>query len=196
MAVGNKSLIDQIEPQMPAHIHTGHFNNLRGLIHFGNLRQGVIIGRPMPSGEAMVEICISILGRPPVGNFTKMPDVRPVMIDGDLRFENATRMGYPNDPEATGLLDQIVTAELIQVVGRWRAVNAAEPVQIKLMGSTILTLGNQVLPVAKATPWAGCGRDAQLPNRSKPGVSHTWATAGQRRLIQTCFRVREQPNTA
>ncbi len=154
LLITNKATKAEVGPHLVENVKIDNFGNLRGVDEFGKLKRGFIVGRPMPWKGDMRKHCIAVLGRPPLGGFGTVNTVRAVTgANGVVDFIRATRAGYPDDAQATELLDQIVTAELIQMIGRLRAVNSEIPVKITIFGSTVLSLGQQILPVSQAITW-------------------------------------------
>jgi hypothetical protein len=139
LVVANQAVEDRIRAKLavPPIVTLAHFNALRGVDEYREVRGLVILGRPMPSPEAVEAIRATVTGRAPVAVVDGYYPARIALLtakDGTRR--TVEREGHP-DP----LCDEIVAqsaAELLQAIGRGRGVNrtAANPLDVVIYGNS------------------------------------------------------------
>ncbi|QDC10092.1 hypothetical protein FHY55_12910 [Oceanicola sp. D3] len=119
-------------------VETAHFNAVAGLDAFKDVRQLIVIGRPMPGTndlEAMVGACFDHVGR---GSYEK--------LRAGLRSQSGQPVSMPvlrhTDERAELLRRAICDDELVQVVGRGRGVNrtADDPLDVHILADVALSL--------------------------------------------------------
>lgn len=149
---------EELQVQLPDNVLTAHFNNFRGLDRWKDAEAIVVAGRPQPS-EAEVE-------RIAEGVFYKSPEqieagagrygqtLRRYQLLGEV-VEVETD-AHP-DPLVEAIRWQITEAELVQAVGRARAIRRTEndPVLVVLLTSVPIPI-----PVDQVTTWVEL-----VPNR-------------------------------
>ncbi|MEV8466650.1 bifunctional DNA primase/polymerase [Fluviibacterium sp. DFM31] len=119
-------------------VETGHFNALAGIDQFGDVAVIIVVGRPLPSSEALVPFCAAYDGSVPKGGYQKqMAGIH--MRDGSTRTVRVIRH---EDPKAERVRAAICDDELVQVIGRGRGVNrtAANPLDVHLLADVALPL--------------------------------------------------------
>ena len=116
------------EGRLPSAISVEHLNAIEGLDGYKNVRHLMVIGRTMPTPEAVEAMAGAITGVEPApaeikpnGSTWYRKAVRGIrMRDGSLRPIEADE--HP-DPVAEAVRWQICEGELIQAIGRARGVN-------------------------------------------------------------------------
>jgi hypothetical protein len=128
---------------LPGNIHVEHFNNVTGLDIYKDVRLHLVIGRTAPGPRAVERIAAALTGIQP----QTMPEGEFVWYESviqGIRLHDGTgvetRGDRHLDPMAESVRKQIVEAELIQAIGRSRAVNrtAATPLDIDLLFASAL----------------------------------------------------------
>jgi hypothetical protein len=136
---------------LPHGIATEHFNNLSGLDHHKDARLEILVGRTIPSPKAMEAQAGALTGIEPAEKIVRKPEGRTnpwyeEEIRG-IRLEDgsgiAVKCNKHPDKLTEALRWQACEAELVQAIGRARAVNreAHEPLDIDIL------LPDAVLPV-------------------------------------------------
>ena len=171
LVVTNKELAVKLtERNIPGAI-VRHFNALRGDNSFKHMRRAIIIGRPMPSPRAVEDAVRAFYQRPIIGEHGMVPMWRPVIQeDGSIECQKAMMRGWPDDPQANEFLQTVVASELIQVIGRLRAVNATEECFVTVLGSTVLQANYEALPVHPIdVPWVSRFNRCPIEDQAKAG---------------------------
>ncbi|MEH6477836.1 MAG: hypothetical protein V7727_19250, partial [Sneathiella sp.] len=129
---------------VPDNVEIAHFNAIRGLDRWGGVRCQIVIGRVMPKPadvEALAEALTGsvILHKIPIGEWYPKETVGITLEDGTGWAVENDR--HP-DAAAEGIRHQICEGELIQAIGRARAVNrtAETPLQIDILTDICLPL--------------------------------------------------------
>jgi len=130
------------EASLPANVELAHFGAIAGLDLWRDVRALILIGRTAPAPRAVEHIAVALTGRPvePVSGrwYAKanrrigLPKGRTVEVPADA---------HPDDL-AEAVRWAICEAELVQAIGRARAVNrnAQTPLQIDVIGDVVLPL--------------------------------------------------------
>jgi len=130
--IGNKDLVELLD--LPDNVVTAHFNALRGLNDFQDVAAAVIVGRPQPNERAVNRMASAIFDRHIAdridwrGQAERQTVYGPVMCKASI---------HP-DPDAQRVLQMIRDAEVEQAIGRLRAVNRTEPVEVLLLSDAIV----------------------------------------------------------
>lgn len=119
-------------------VQTAHFNAIAGLDQYRDVRLLIVVGRPLPSSEALI---------PPTASFFRtLPDgdYRPTTRSVQLRSGEVARLRAiaHEDPKAELLRAAICDDEIIQAIGRGRGVNrkADNPLEVQLLADVALPL--------------------------------------------------------
>jgi hypothetical protein len=120
------------------HVQTAHFNAIAGLDQYRDVRLLIIVGRPLPSSEALTPLTASFFHHLPEGGY------RPERCAVRLRTGGKAnlRLVAHEDPQAEVLRAAICDDEVIQAIGRGRGVNrtADNPLEVQVMADVALPL--------------------------------------------------------
>jgi hypothetical protein len=136
-----------LEGKLPDGISLAHYNAIAGLDQFKDVRLLILIGRPQPGPDAVETIAGMLSGSMPetvtdgsngfnwysqVRRGIRQKDGSGVAVDGDQ---------HP-DPFAESVRQLITEAELVQALGRARAVNRTveAPLDVELLFDTVLSV--------------------------------------------------------
>lgn len=129
-----------IEPAFAAidHVRTAHFNAIAGIDRYREVRLLIVVGRPLPSSEALLPIGASLFHELPEGKYR--PNLRAVRMRSG---KSAVVRAVTHENETAELLRAaICDDELIQAIGRGRGVNrtADNPLEVKVLADVALPL--------------------------------------------------------
>lgn len=167
LVIAQKDIAEWLrKASLPFGIEVAHFNAIAGLDGFKGVRLLIVIGRTMPNVVEVEATSGAITGLE--GVKTAQPEKGPRWYDRTpLGLRMADGAGHPvdgdrhPDPVAEAVRWQIAEAEVMQAVGRARAVNrtAGNPVSIEIWNGLALPL-----TVDEVTPWekASAGYDADM----------------------------------
>lgn len=127
-------------------VQTAHFNAIAGLDAWKDVALLIVVGRPLPSDAALVPLAGAYFGHVPVGGYAQVRrGIR--MQGGSVRTVSMTAH---DDPLAESLRAAICDDELIQAIGRGRAVNrtTANPLEVQVLSDVALPLVHDSL-----APW-------------------------------------------
>jgi Bifunctional DNA primase/polymerase, N-terminal/Primase C terminal 2 (PriCT-2) len=144
-----------LEGKLPAGISLAHYNAIAGLDQFKDVRLLILVGRPQPGPAAVETIAGMLSGSMPVAvtggsnGFNWYSQVRRgirqkdgsgVAVDGDQHL----------DPFVESVRQLITEAELVQALGRARAVNRSlqAPLDVEMLFDTVLPV-----TVDEVSPW-------------------------------------------
>jgi Bifunctional DNA primase/polymerase, N-terminal/Primase C terminal 2 (PriCT-2) len=144
-----------LEGKLPDGILLAHYNAIAGLDQFKDVRLLILIGRPQPGPDAVETIAAMLNGSMPdtvadgsdgfswysqVRRGIRQKDGSGVAVDGDQ---------HP-DPFAESVRKLITEAELVQALGRARAVNRSlqAPLDVEMLFDTVLPV-----TVDEVSPW-------------------------------------------
>jgi hypothetical protein len=147
LVVCQEKVEDWLAEKLPDSITVAHFNDIAGLDDFKDARLLILAGRTQPGPEAVEALAAALTGAQPTmvaadpRGFTwypqiergiRMADGRGIAVDGDQHL----------DPAAESIRWQICEAELIQALGRGRAVNrtAASTLDVDLLFNVCLPI--------------------------------------------------------
>jgi len=142
----------EIQDQLPENVTVAHFNNFRGLDRWRDADAIVVAGRPQPSEAEVEQIAEGLFYKSPeqirAGAGRYGQTLRRYQLQGQT-IEVETD-AHP-DPLVEAVRWQITEAEIIQAVGRARAIRRteADPVLIVLLTSVPIPV-----PVDVVTTWA------------------------------------------
>ena len=127
-------------------VDTAHFNDIAGLDAWKDVALLIVVGRPLPSDLTLEPPVGAFFGRVPAGGYvSSLRGIR--MRDGS---ERTVRTIAHTDAQAEVLRAAISDDELIQAIGRGRAVNrtAANPLEVQVLSDVALPLVHDSL-----APW-------------------------------------------
>ena len=135
---------------LPPNADMAHHNDVAGRDEWRNVRALIVVGRTQPSPKAVEFMAEQLTGRAitPQASYTRAATVRE-MADGKAVAAEADRH---DDPTAEAIRWEIAEGELLQIIGRVRAVNrtADNPVDVLVMCDAVLPLPVDELLTAKA----------------------------------------------
>lgn len=154
LLIANKSIRELLEKEgLPPGVEVAHFNAIRGIDLWKDVRSIFIVGRPMPSprhGEWLAEALHgqAVSPLPPSTYYPPGDYVRVVMgPDGLGRMVIEEGPRHPN-PKVNELLRWIVESEINQAIGRGRGVNrtADTPLDVYLLNDVVVDHFVELLP--------------------------------------------------
>lgn len=147
LVIMQKQVEESLEGKLPPEIAIEHFNDIAGLDQYRDVRLLILIGRPQPGPEAVETIAATLSGEMPecVGNgdgaFAWYPSVRR-----GIRMKDGSGVAVMGDEHPDALCEavreQITESELLQGIGRGRAVNrdASSRLDIDLLFDVVLPI--------------------------------------------------------
>jgi hypothetical protein len=147
LVVCQEKVEEWLAERLPTSIRLAHFNDIAGLDDYKNARLLILAGRTQPGPEAVEALAGALTGAQPamvvadargfawypqIERGIRMADGRGIAVQGDR---------HP-DAAAEDIRWQICEAELIQALGRGRAVNrtAASPLDVDLLFNVCLPI--------------------------------------------------------
>lgn len=146
LVISQKRAIERLRQEtLPVNVEATHFNALRGLDRWGGVAGMMVIGRTMPAPREAEDLAAALTNRP--------PSARPEGAPKQWWYDVTTRVirlpdgqGHPvradlhPDPDCEAIRWAICEGELIQAIGRARAVNrtATDPVEIDILTDVVL----------------------------------------------------------
>jgi hypothetical protein len=129
-------------------VETGHFNAIAGLDRFNDVNSVFVIGRPLPDPRELRLLTIALTGRPIPETQAQQETRGALMADGTGA---AISVRAYADPDLEAVRTAISDAEVIQAIGRGRAINrtAETPLDVWVMADVCLPL-----PVNELVKWA------------------------------------------
>ena len=160
LVIANKAVVAKLaEMGPPEFVKFAHFNALRGLDAYGQVRGIVVLGRPMPAPGAVETLRGAITGRAtPHALAGYYPLVTTTIRGRDGSAVSVYAETHP-DPLVDALLRSISDAEIIQAVGRGRGVNrdVDRPLAVYVLGNTPL----QAMQPDHVEQWEPLGSDRE-----------------------------------
>jgi putative DNA primase/helicase len=147
LVICQQKVDEWLKPRLPDDINIRHYNDVTGIDDYRDVRLMLLIGRTAPGPATTETIAAALTGRPPVlatanGNGFRWFD--PIQRGIRLRDGSgvATRGDQHPDPDVEAVRWQICEAELVQALGRGRAVNrtAMNPLDADLLFDTCLPI--------------------------------------------------------
>jgi hypothetical protein len=171
-----KAVVELLEELgLPANVIVGWFGNLRGMNDMQDVAGLVVVGRPMPEEHALGRMAAALTGKPVVGRYELAGEAeRLVRASGGLWWRGDVAARHA-DPMAQTVLEAVRDAEVMQALGRVRAVNRPEPVTVWLLSDAVLPV-----PVTLAEVWNSIGADERDPiarQLAAGGIAFTSAAA-------------------
>lgn len=160
LIVCNQALEEDLRAQgpLPPDVELGHFNGLRGVDRYRDVRGIVGVGRPQP-GVADAERLAGILSGRAVEAIGGRFPTRATTLQG--RDGSAATVEAPEhpDPLVEAVRRQVCQAELLQIIGRGRGVSRSEDDPV-----TVYLLGNEPtgLDLARVEQWQAPGPDDRM----------------------------------
>lgn len=144
LVVSNKGVEDRIRAghEIPVFVELAHFNALRGLDTYGDVRGIVVLGRPMPSTADVEMIRGALSGwatpKPLAGAYYPLKTTTITGRDGSALSVDAEV--HP-DALAEAVRAAVCEAEIVQAIGRGRGVNRTidSPLSVYVLGNVPLT---------------------------------------------------------
>jgi putative DNA primase/helicase len=147
LVVCQEKVEEWLAERLPTSIKLAHFNDIAGLDDYKDARLLILAGRTQPGPEAVEALAAALTGAQPamvvadargfawypqIERGIRMADGRGIAVQGDR---------HP-DAAAEDIRWQICEAELIQALGRGRAVNrtAASPLDVDLLFNVCLPI--------------------------------------------------------
>jgi putative DNA primase/helicase len=130
---------------VPSNVDLAHFNAIRGLDKWGNIRCLITVGRTVPSPQVVEEIAETITGIGLRHSHRVKGTWYPQETVG-IRLADDTGWPVENDRHPDQIAEavryQICEAELIQAIGRGRGVNRTEktPLQVDILTNVCLPM--------------------------------------------------------
>ena len=127
-------------------VQTGHFNAIAGLDQFRDARLLIVVGRPLPSNDALMPLTGSFFQQSVDGIYC--PAWRAVrLVNGGTAN---VRVITHEDPKAELLRAAICDDEVTQAIGRGRGVNrtADNPLEVHVLADVALPLVHD-----RVVPW-------------------------------------------
>jgi putative DNA primase/helicase len=136
------------QSNLPSVIALAHYNDIAGLDDYRDVRLLILVGRTQPGPSTPETITAALTGRRPAGitvrrggAFAWYPQVKRGirLADGGAR---AVKGDQHPDPLVEAVRWQICEAQLLQAIGRGRAINrtAETPLDIDLLFDTVLPI--------------------------------------------------------
>lgn len=128
-------------------VRTGHFNAIAGLDTFGTVASLFVIGRPMPDPREMRADALALTGKSLPVELPRQETRGALMADGTGASINVRAYA---DPDLEAVRAAITDTEVIQAIGRGRAINrtAATPLAVFIMADVVVPL-----PVNRLVRW-------------------------------------------
>lgn len=119
-------------------VQSAHFNAIAGLDQYRNVRLLIVVGRPLPSSDALTPLCASFFRTLAEGRYR--PDLRAVRMRTGATA--TIRVVAHEDERAEVLRAAICDDEVIQAIGRGRGVNrtANTPLAVQVLADVALPL--------------------------------------------------------
>ena len=119
-------------------VQTAHFNAIAGLDQYRDIRLLIVVGRPLPSSEALTTLTASFFHKIAEGKYL------PVWRAVHLRSGGTAnlRVVAHEDPQSEILRAAICDDEVIQAIGRGRGVNRAadDPLEVQVLADVALPM--------------------------------------------------------
>jgi len=132
--------------KLPAEIAIGHYNAIAGLDQYRDVRLEILIGRPQPGPKAVEALAATLSGLMPdcIGDderFNWYPRIRRGIRLRDGSGVAVMGEQHPDDL-CEAIRQQITEAELMQAIGRGRAVNrdTSSPLDLDLALDVVLPI--------------------------------------------------------
>jgi hypothetical protein len=119
-------------------VQTAHFNAIAGLDQYRDVRLLIVVGRPLPSSEALTPLAASFFHKFADGSYR--PQWRAVRTRTGAAAN--IRVVAHEDPQAELLRAAICDDEVVQAIGRGRAVNRTEdnPLEVQVLADLALPM--------------------------------------------------------
>lgn len=158
LLVTHKAAVEKISG-VPSFMRLAHFGALRGLDQFRDVAGVVVLGRSMPPPDAVERLAGVLTGEavePDRGESNYYRFTTATLADAAGRLATVDVERH-RDLLADALRAAVADDELLQAIGRARAVQRHEPVEV-------VVLGNSPLPVtvAELRAWQGPSLDDEL----------------------------------
>ncbi len=128
---------DWLKDKLPPNVAVEHYNNIAGVDQYRDIRLLILIGRAQPGPEAVETIAATLSGTMPEciegeeGKFTRYESVKR-----GIRLKDGGGVAVMGDEHPDALCEavrkQITEAELIQALGRGRAVNRTDDTRLDI----------------------------------------------------------------
>lgn len=169
----NKSILAGLD--LPSDVATGHFNALRGLNDYTNCDLAIIIGRPLPDAGTLARMVGAIWGTPCTGEMQNDGRAWRQIEHAGETLEAETRALTHDDQRAECLLRVIRDAEVMQAIGRLRAVDRPSRVECILLSDAVIDYPVRLVGM-KTMLWA-CDTVGEMLERGAAFLSPAHAAA-------------------
>lgn len=152
LVVTNKRIRARLEALgMPGNVEFAHFNALRGLDRWRDAAALIVVGWTLPPADAMERLAGALTGAALPATGYRRTEARRELADGSSLLSDEWR--HP-DPLAEALRWSTCDAELIQTIGRGRAVlrTAETPLDVLILGESIMPFAVELVPNKNPTP--------------------------------------------
>src|SRR5262249_17037451 len=145
LVICQQKVEEWLKPRLPGDVTVEHYNNITGIDDYGDVRLMLLIGRTAPGPATTETITAALTGKSPLaapvnGNGFRWFDQVPRGIRLRDGSGIATKGDQHPDPEVEAVRYQIHEAELVQALGRGRALKrtAATPLDADLLFDTAI----------------------------------------------------------
>jgi hypothetical protein len=154
-----KAVVEAMQDSgLPDNVVVGHFGALRGMNSMAMVAGMAVVGRPMPEEHTLSRMTAALTGRAVEGRYDLAGETeRLVRAAVGLWWRGSVAARHPDDM-AQRLLESVRDAEVVQAVGRPRAVNRTAPVTVWVMSDAVLPF-----PVELAELWNEVGAQERGP---------------------------------
>jgi putative DNA primase/helicase len=182
---------------VPANVSMAHHNAVAGLDNWGDVDRLVVVGRTLPNARDVERIAEALTGAA-----VATPIIRWERRDAAVQLADGTALAgeadFHPDPVAEAIRWQICEGELIQIVGRGRAVNrtAETPLDVLVMTDRPIPLEiheavtwEALMPSPFDVMMAQGGVALLSPTDAANCYPHIWTTPAAAKMAFTRHRV-------
>ncbi|KFG66740.1 DNA-primase RepB domain-containing protein [Microvirga sp. BSC39] len=146
LVIAQKEVASWLKANLPKEIAVEHFNNLTGINDYGGVRLLITLGRVLPGPEEVELMAGALTGVMPMPASVKKnnwtwydPTEKLVTTRDGAAYSFEVDLKHP-DPTAEDMRTLTCDAELVQAIGRARAVNrdASKPLDIRILADVQL----------------------------------------------------------
>jgi putative DNA primase/helicase len=145
LVICQQKVDEWLKQKLPDDITVKHYNDVTGLDHFKDVRLMLLIGRTAPGPATTETIAAALTGKCPTPTPPKSNGFRWFnQVQRGIRLRDgsgvATKGDLHPDPDVEAVRYQIHEAELVQALGRGRAVNRTpvNPLDVDLLFDTAI----------------------------------------------------------
>lgn len=154
-----KAVVEQLEELgMPDNVTVANFGALRGMNDMQDVAGLAVVGRPMPEEHGLGRMAAALTGQPVAGRYQLAGEAERLVRAADGLWWRQDAAARHEDDAAQMMLEAVRDSEVVQALGRPRAVNRAEPVTVWLLSDAVVPV-----PVELAEVWDGIGAGERDP---------------------------------